>query len=150
MKKRQLVILVLNLIAAISVTGSTFLQWFNGTLPATIEARQIASFIPTSINYSNITVAINFSISAALFVSAGLFVFAGLFHHRIASLFGAILSGGILVLWFVSDGFNLNNFSNLANTSQFGPGVFAATIATLAGFAAAFIPPKAHKKSPEA
>lgn len=149
MKKRQLVILVLNLVAAISVAGSAFLQWFNNTLPASVEAHQIANFIPTSVNYSNVSVAINFSVSAVLFVAAGLFVFAGLFHHRLASLFGAILAGGILVLWFVSDGFDWNAFANLANTTQFGPGVFAAATALVTGLIAAVIPGKSHKKSPE-
>ena len=143
MRKHRLILLVVNLIAAAMIAGSAFLQWFNGAFPSTIEAHQIASFVPISINYSRATVATNFSISIALFVAAAIFILAGLFAKKLFSLIAAILSGGILALWFIADGLNLGlftNLSNLTNSSLFGPGVFAAVGAVVFGLLAVLVP----------
>lgn len=145
MKKRRLLILIANFLAAAAIAGSAFLQWFQGAFPAQIDAHTIASFVPISVNYSRATVATNFSVSVALFVAAGIFVFAGFFAKKLFTLFGVIISGGILVLWFVSAGLNLSiftDFANLTNSSLFGPGVFAAVFATIVGFLALLIPKK--------
>lgn len=147
MKKRRLINLGINLIAAAAIAESAFLQWFNNALPSTVEAHQIASFIPTSVNYSSVTVATNFSVSIVLFVAAGLFVLGGPSAKKKFLLLGTLLSGSVLVLWFMSAGLNFSVFtqlSNLANSNLFGPGVFAAALATIIGIVSLVI---SHKKA---
>lgn len=146
MKGNRLLALVVNILAAVAVVASAFLEWFNGALPTATEAHDIASFVPISVQYSNATVATSFTVAAVLFVAAGFFVLAGIFSQKLLTMAGVFLAGLVVVTWFVASGVHLdifvdaNNVATNADVDSFGAGVFSAIAAAVLGLLSLFIP----------
>ncbi len=145
--------LAVNIFAAVAIAASAFLEWFNGAMPATTEARDVASFVPVAVQYSDATVAVSFSIAAVLFVSATFFVLAGIFSQKLLTAVGSVLALAVIVLWFSASGMHLDIFVGASNVAanadagSFGAGVFSATAATILGVIALFIPRTSSAKS---